>query len=330
MKVTFIIPVYNVELYLDQCIQSVVHAWEKEREIILVMGDSTDQSNEICKKYQSKYSDIYVITQSHKGLSNARNCGLKKATGDFVLFIDSDDYISSKALKKRLSFLENRKREIDVLVSDYFSVNRKGEVFKVSHQICTQDDSEINIDYTEGYLKSSGGIWNVWRYIYRTKFLKENNLSFVEGIKSEDVLFTIQVLLKARYLGYLHEPYYYYRVRRNGALTTKIDSSYINDLMYVLKEGSLETDLYTKEYAKQIQNKLCMEYILNFPLLCEVNKKERKKTKKNYKKYRWILKKGTRVKFKLFYLGISLVGESIPAIILYKIRKIRRKLSWSI
>lgn len=103
MVYSFIIPVYNVEEYVNQCFNSVIKGIISECEIIAVINPNcNDRSNEICKTYENKYEFVKVITQNGNGLSNARNCGIKVATGDYIIFIDSDDYVDSEKLNEIL------------------------------------------------------------------------------------------------------------------------------------------------------------------------------------------------------------------------------------
>jgi len=328
MKMTFIIPVYNVEQYLEQCIQSILDAWKKEKEILLITGNSTDKSNSICEQYNQSFKEIVVSYQNGKGLSNARNCGLKKATGDYVMFIDSDDYVNSDALQKRLDMIEKSEKEIDVLVSDYFAIGAMERPLKKSQQIAETEKIQNGREYTKKFFCASGSIWNVWRYIYRTEFLLNNHITFLENTKSEDVFFTIQVFLKANRIAYFHFPYYCYRVRREGALTTQINDSHVWDFLNILKNSMEEINNSTdKKMAGYLREKLQREYILNLPLAYEADIQKRKETIRYYQKYVWILKDSRKKRYQFFYWWIYFFGAYMPAFILYKIRKVWRRKS---
>ena len=98
-KISFIIPVYNVEKYLEQCVESIMCQEYENKEIILVNDGSTDASPDLCDKLATKYENVIVIHKENGGLSDARNTGLNKASGDYILFVDSDDFIESGCLK---------------------------------------------------------------------------------------------------------------------------------------------------------------------------------------------------------------------------------------
>lgn len=321
MKITFIVPVYNVESYLEQCVNSLIASWE-EKQILLITGNSTDDSDVLAEYYQMQCADITVIKQNGKGLSNARNCGLKYADGEYVLFIDSDDYVDAYVLRKTLIKLESE-AQTDVVASDFFFINEKEKQDKESHQIENEN--------VESYLSASGSIWNVWRYIYRTDFLKENHLTFMENIKSEDVLYTTQVFLHAKRVICMHNPYYCYRVRREGALTTQINGRHVCDFLEIIEKAKQEVVFAEKQrLSKLLRTKIQREYILNLPLLYEVHKEERLWVSKNYKKSGYVLKESGNIAYQVVYIWIKMFNPYLPALVLYGIREFRRKRLWSI
>lgn len=339
MKVSFIIPVYKVESYLEQCIDSVLEAWKKEREVIFILGDRTDSGFSICERYQKKEKGISLWVQDGRGLSNARNFGLKKATGDYVLFIDGDDYICSRALKKRLFLLERMekqaKQKIDVWVSDFYFIYGESGRIKRSEQIekkagiwIEKRGKEREEKRKDAFLKAPGSIWNVWRYIYRTDFLRSHSLTFLENTANEDVLFTTRVFLEAEEIAYLHLPYYCYRVRRDGALTTRIGKKEIEDFLNIIEESvRIVEKLENNRRAMLLKEKLQREYLLNLPLLYEVEKGDRKQTGYAVWESRWILKRAERFYGRFFYWWIQNFGVEGLAACFYRIREIRRKSS---
>lgn len=335
MKISFVIPVYYVEQYLEQCIRSVLRAWKKDREVIFVLGDRSDPSIQICEFYQKRVSGIFIVFQNGKGLSNARNCGLKRATGDYILFIDSDDYICSKALEKRLYQLEKFQQKVDVFVSDYYSIYGVNKIVRKSQQI--ENTEEVWIERrgewekkvgSEAFFKASGSVWNVWRYIYRMDFLKSVSLTFLENTANEDVLFTTQVFLKAEWIAYFHLPYYCYRVRRDGALTTQIGEKQIYDFLSVIKKSmKMVMELKENQNANFLKEKLQREYLLNLPLIYEIEKAKRKQIGRAFWNSRWILRDGRRIYYRFLFGWIQVFGMNLLAWFFYRIREIRRKRS---
>ncbi|MEG2256401.1 MAG: glycosyltransferase, partial [Cetobacterium sp.] len=136
MELTFIVPVYNVETFLEECLDSIYKVENIEYEVILVNDGSTDRSLDILKKYKEKYSEITkIIDKKNGGLSSARNAGIRDAKGEYLSFIDSDDIIDSKGFEE--FFKEGQKLDLDIMVGNmrYFSTEKIGEPLFRSQEI---------------------------------------------------------------------------------------------------------------------------------------------------------------------------------------------------
>lgn len=304
MKVSFIIPVYNTEKYIMECVESVIKAWDGEKEILLILGQSEDKSNLICEELEKRYSDIRCIYQDGKGLSNARNCGLRAAAGEYIVFVDSDDFVKSMALQRRLRLLDETEALLDMMVSDYISVYEDGRNVE-SKQIKNTAFRLNDARETKDFLQGKGGISNVWRYIYRREFLVRNHLWFKENTRSEDILYTVQAILKAKNIGLFHEPYYCYRVRRSGALTVEVDPSYILELLDIL---NLSMEMIQKSRNRKGQyliTKLQREYFFNLAHIPDIDRKHRKQIYKIYKRHCGIIKNSRSWIHKVAYVMIK-------------------------
>ncbi|WP_206425633.1 glycosyltransferase family 2 protein [Romboutsia sp. Marseille-P6047] len=200
-KVSVIIPIYNVEKYLNRCIDSVINQSLKDIEIILVNDGSPDNCPKICDEYANKDSRIKVIHKSNGGLSSARNAGMKIATGDYIGFVDSDDYIEINMYEQmyKVAYENN----VDFVMSDYYKVyndSKKEVTLDIDSSLYLKEDiynkiypsliMKENIDY--------GPLLAVWHCLYKTSFIKENDLYFDEQVKySEDNLFSSLVGYKS-------------------------------------------------------------------------------------------------------------------------------------
>lgn len=213
--------------------------------------------------------------------------------------------------------------EIEVLISDFIGIDDRGRQYFISHQI-KESQNIMTREYFAEYSKGLDSYWNVWRYFYQREFLKKENLFFLEGIRNEDVDFTTRVLLKTKKIGYYHEPYYCYRTRRKGALTTEIEKDHIRDLMRVLEinmENCKKEDSVISQCLKQ---KLIREYIWNLPFLYEVPKVQRKEVYDMFQKSQYLLKENKKrgsIAFWIDRLGIRGSGY-----LLHILKKIRRKM----
>ena len=198
MKVSVILPVYNVADYLPKCLDSLLaqDLPHNEYEIIVVNDGSTDNSGEIAQQYADKYANITLINQENQGLSGARNTGIKHAKGDYIQFVDSDDYLEENVLGRLMKQVE--KDDLDVLRYNYNNVNTKGEIF------VPFKSGKPYVDYTnivvngEKFLQERLGYGcYAWQFIIRTNILTINKCLFKEGIYFEDTQWTPRMILLA-------------------------------------------------------------------------------------------------------------------------------------
>lgn len=217
-----ILPIYNVATYLERCIQSVLSQDFSDYEMILVDDGSTDSSGQICDEYASKYDHIRVIHKENGGLSSARNAGMAIAKGEYIWWVDSDDWIEAGALSK-LHHILNDNLQCDVIKFNYIRVaERETAVYS-----CSQCGIYTGLNQKESlmryaFLKTSSYILSAWSHVYRRDFLVNNKLSFVSERKigSEDYLFNLQVLLCAQKVCVINETLYYYE-QRLGSLSQR-------------------------------------------------------------------------------------------------------------
>ena len=215
IKYSFIVPVYNTEKYLKKCLDSLVNQTYKDFEIIVVNDGSTDKSSSIISKYQKKYKNIIVIDKENEGLSMARNRGVQKSSGKYIIFVDSDDYVSNKLLE-----------EVDKKIDD-------SDILRF--QIATEDEeyTKINEYHEEGfesmcgydafrYLSSYHFVEPAWCYVIRKNYYIENKFSFKKGVYHEDFGLIPYVIYKARKVKSIDFIGYYY-IQRNGSIMNNND-----------------------------------------------------------------------------------------------------------
>ncbi len=217
MKVSIIVPVYNAEKYLVKCLDSLVNQTYKNCEIILINDGSIDNSLSIIKDYQKKYSNIKLINQSNKGQGQARNVGMKTATGDYIMFVDSDDYVSESIVEE----LVNKIGDNDVIVCDILKINN-GKEFYFSNY------SEFGENYINLMLSHPG----VFAKLYKRNVI-ENEI-FLENVYYEDLSFTPMVALNAKKVLYLKKALYYYVVHENSTMHKKVFNEKIDDIFKVI------------------------------------------------------------------------------------------------
>lgn len=228
-KISIIVPVYKVEKYLERCVQSLQNQKIQDIEIILVDDGSPDSCGEICDQMAASDQRIKVVHKQNGGLSSARNAGLKKATGKYIGFIDSDDDVEADMFDKMVNAAEHY--QVDFVMADYqrvmedgtsyiVSKNIRGGLYKkenIREEIFPNLIMSENVDY--------GPLLSVWHCIYRHEFLKKNSICFADDVKwSEDNLFSSLVGYCADSFYYLKGEALYHYHQNPGTITTSYRS----------------------------------------------------------------------------------------------------------
>ncbi len=237
MKVSVIVPVYNVYNYLDKCLTSLVNQTLDDIEIIVVNDGSPDNSQEIIEKYQKKYPCIKAYKKKNGGMSSARNYGLKHASGEYIAFVDSDDYVE-------LSFLEKmyecaKENNSDVVICDYYAVNEEVKRYMKCHMNYSNDDKKE-------YLLSPPMVWS--------KLIKKeilDNEKFTEGIFYEDLDICVRMLPLVNKVSFVEEPLYNYYLQHSGSIMTqKTFNNHLLDIFDVLDNTK---KVLEKDYSKELE-----------------------------------------------------------------------------
>lgn len=232
MKLSIIVPVYNVEQYIRPCVKSIFRQGllEDDFEVILVNDGTQDDSFGKIADIISNHDNIIVLEQSNQGLSAARNTGLLKASGQYVLFLDSDDLLVDNTLPRLLAFTKDN--PVDLLIAGFI---------KMDNDEIDSFNSNLSTDFfTEQKTASEYFIQDfnpqqcyVWRTIYRKSFLDKNRLRFIPGVYFEDVPFTTECLLKANHCIKTTITFYIYR-QRDNSIVSSINLKKILDFNTVL------------------------------------------------------------------------------------------------
>ena len=240
LKVSVIIPVYNTEMYLEECISSVLRQTLNDIEIICVNDGSTDTSMEILKQFAKKDERIKIVSQENQGLSGARNSGLRVACGEYVFFLDADDLLPYFALEH--AYRQAKYHNLDDLFFEAYAFYDPPELF-------WDNPNYLSLySYKEYYSEPDTGIGMLYRLLrkgqwgdlktsactrlFRRKFLEENNIRFPPGILHEDNIFTLRTLHNAERVWVYREPLYFRRVRPDSIMT--VEKSWKNVYAYYL------------------------------------------------------------------------------------------------
>lgn len=319
--ISVIIPVYNVEKYLRDCIESVLQQSFSDIEIILVEDGSPDDSPKICDEYSKKDGRVKVIHKENGGLSDARNVGIDMATGKYIMFLDSDDYWSgSDCLCGLTSNL--RARECDVLVHgcvDYSCVTGKETISRMGydHQTIASKSKKEVLEYFFSSGKFPGSAWIT---VTRREFLVKNNLYFQKGIKAEDIDWLLNVFLHADKFSSIDDCLYIYRKYRNDSITGTANLKSINDILWSVNKwlSIIKKDeyLYIKDY---VNSHLAYQYFTAIVIYNKLASSDKRKVKELMLEQKPIFEnlKNNKVKAAAFIYNFLGLGISSKLFFLY-------------
>ncbi|MBM6691184.1 glycosyltransferase [Fusobacterium mortiferum] len=209
IKISVIVPVYNVEKYIKQCLESIVNQTYRNLEVIVVNDGTKDNSMEIVEEFLSD-KRIKVINKENGGLSSARNRGIEEATGDYISFVDSDDYLKLNMYEILINNLNNE----DILVFNYTRVDNRTNNIQKEKYLDTR--YLCNLSSNESYLYSE--LENVcWNKLYKIEYIKKNKFSFLE-ILYEDAFWKVETIFSTSKIKLIDEALYYYRINRKDSI----------------------------------------------------------------------------------------------------------------
>ena len=236
-RVSIVIPVYNTSRFLEECIRSVLHQDFSDWQVILVNDGSTDGSGTICDQYAATDPRIEVLHQTNQGLSVARNNGLARAQGEFVLFLDSDDFWLRQDTLTTLLDAMDRHPECDFIGFNwvyYFSKERQSRWTDFGNDVPEIVSGE---EALRSILRSGDTPMSACIKILRRDFLIKSELSFIPGITSEDIPWFMRLLCHTTHCLFLHDYLYGYRQEVDGSITKEYTPRRFHDLVFIIEDG---------------------------------------------------------------------------------------------
>lgn len=224
--VSVIIPVYNVEKYLDRCVESVVNQTYKNIEIILVNDGSPDACPKKCDEWGSRDKRIVVVHKQNGGLSSARNAGIDICKGKYICFVDSDDFVKDTYVEKMLK--KAVETDADIVMTNIATIDDSGDVRVVQEMSLDKFAYERHPKY---FIQDNPQVKAyVVRNLYKADLVKENK--FDEGVKlMEDMCFSIKILTKTKNIQYINDWYYYYYIN-NNSISRLINNTFVERYSY--------------------------------------------------------------------------------------------------
>ena len=254
-----IIPVYNVENYLNECLDSVTSQTLDDMEIICIDDGSTDNSPDILKEYSKKDKRIKIITKENGGQATARNLGIKEAQREYIAFVDSDDFIEPTMFEKL--YTKSKDNNLDIAMCKIATYDNQTEEIKNNvwyYMLGVFRDFEKGIFNHKDTKEFTCHIAvTPYNKIYKTTLLKENNILFPEGLIFEDEKFFYDTYLRAKRVSIVDEFLYYYRINRKGSTVDTIKDNDFSDIVPIsklIRETFKETDNY-EDYKILLSNR---------------------------------------------------------------------------
>lgn len=254
-----IIPVYNVENYLNECLDSVINQTLEDIEIICIDDGSTDNSPHILKEYSKKDKRIKIITKENGGQATARNLGIKEAQGEYIAFVDSDDFIEPTMFEKLYTKAKDNNLDIamcKITTYDNQTEEIKDNVWYYMLGVFRDFDKDI-FNHKDTREFTCHIAVTPYNKIYKTTLLKENNILFPEGLIFEDEKFFYDTYLRAKRVSIVDEFLYYYRINRKGSTVDTIKDNDFSDIVPIsklIRETFKETDNY-EDYKILLSNR---------------------------------------------------------------------------
>ena len=264
-KVSVIVPIYNVEKFLSKCLDSLVNQTLDDIEIILVNDGSTDNSGNIAKEYKDKYSDkIIYFEKENGGLSDARNFGIPYTKGEYIAFLDSDDYIEEDAYEKM--YEKAKKEDADYIECDFIWEYPNKQIFDKRIEYIDKKDMVAKVRVV------------AWNKLIKRELIIKNNITFPKGLRYEDIEFTYKLIPFLEKVSYIDKPFVHYVQRKNSiANVQNVKTADIFTILENVEKYYKEKNLYD-EYKEQIEYNYA-RYLLCSSLkrMCKVGDKAKRK-----------------------------------------------------
>ncbi|WP_289129895.1 glycosyltransferase [uncultured Clostridium sp.] len=307
---SIIVPVYNVEKYLDECLESIIKNYDQKIEVILVDDGSKDNSSVLCDEYAKEYNFITVIHKENGGLSSARNAGIDKAKGKYIWFVDSDDYISDSSIS---NILDAARKSTDLIIGNYsvFYPNGNREVY--------QDfkfDIKENMKPYEYFYQLGNVSYAAVRFIIRREIIHKYDLRFMEGIYHEDEQWTPRVLCTSETFSVIKPTIYNYRLGNSNSIMGMVNPKKSYDKIIIcnsLYNISKKSD-FSKNMIEYLNSRILHNYIAILNEYSKYSKEERKKLFKILKENLYLIddynsKKATVIKWAIKFFGIPITSK---------------------
>lgn len=278
-SLSIVIPVYNIEKHISECVDSVLSQSFNDFEIILVDDGSTDAGGQVCDAYAEQHPKVSVIHKKNGGISSARNAGLEKAKGEYIWFFDGDDTCVPEVLSKVMPRVLKDKPDICVCGMN-IATNNMQNIYPTPFFITEKMKSSNNaLEIMNEYYRNYDGMWSAIRHIYRRDFIEKIGVVFDTGLGlAEDCEFNMTVFPQAESFLFIQEPLFNYRTNREGSLTTKRDFVFVSTNIVVFAKwikhfSSLDKEVPMNHVVQHLAKMFYNNVIESLQIKCKSNRK---------------------------------------------------------
>lgn len=329
MKISFILPVYKVEAYLRECVNSLTCQTYKDIEIILVDDGSPDGCPALCDQLATEDSRIIVLHKLNGGLSDARNAGLKIATGDYVVFVDSDDFWRHDDDLQKLVLIAEKHANMDFIGYNcqYYYDNKQ----TFSSWVAYSDvlNSPVTGDKAIQLLVCSGTFpMSACMKMIRRSHLINNCITFKKGQLHEDIPWFINLLEKTQNCIFINEYVYVYRQNVSGSITNTVSERSFNCLLNIIQEelSLVDKRKFSSESKDALKSFLAYELCILMMLVDEMPEEQKKVYREDLKKLTWLLKYTENPKVRIVailykFLGFLVTEKMLRVYNWYRLQK---------
>ncbi|MEA4821478.1 MAG: glycosyltransferase [Erysipelotrichales bacterium] len=332
IKFTIVIPVYNVMIFLQDCFDSITNQIFSNYEVIIIDDGSTDGSGKFCDLYATKNNRMRVIHTTNRGVSAARNKGISEAKGEYIFFLDSDDYLDVSALAVLEKNLKDK--TLDILLAKHYCVTE--DKYQVTIPNYMYDES-MNTSCISGaefisYMLKNINLsyaWSCWKNVYKKDFLLSNNLYFNENqIVAEDTDFLLRLFLENPLLGLCNERVIYYRSRYNSVVHINDIEKLVSHLEFC-KKWIIDLSNNVYENMDSSTNNLLSNHfkfliVAMIPTIQNTNKNITKEYSKKIAEFLYLTNNSNRGDVNIIKFFTKFVGLNNASYVISKVMKLRR------
>ncbi len=324
MFFSVVVPVYNVEKYLKECVDSILSQTFEDFELILVNDGSKDSSPAICDEYAKKDRRVKVIHKENGGLSDARNVGTKSAVGEYVIYIDSDDYVRENDFLQ--SIYDKAKNGTEIICYKFSKYFENTDTFgSCQFNFPELSENDTLAEKIIKIVKNDAFYCSAWSKSIKLSLLKENNIEFEKGLLGEDQEWYYHVLLVAQSIDGIDKDYIVYRQRANS-ITSSWKIKNLTDCIYLIEKwnkGINEADI-SDEYKNALYNSLAKLYCNLLIGYTNFNNAEKKQYLSQIKKLSHLLKYNANPRTATFSKIYKLVGFKLMMVALNILCKVKK------